>query len=466
MRFTRAFIPITSSIYTLFSSAGSALFGTHKILNYVYGDEEDISHEVLLVLSTIVIVANVLIITDTRVPTLCRKLIYDWLGDSDEDAQFPLTVVVDAPDVNIETSPCLNFTASFTFHFLKICGLSSTFFSSLVSYLGMVTFIEFIAGNPEHVIDKKTRIGLMILLHTNALIATLAKFQTNYLYVYPAIKSGANSFATWLKKDSYIARTTTRKDDFQHYVVTLGLCSLNIISSPFLAYYTTSQTLFKLPFIKNYREIIRLSAALSSTTSLTSIVLSTAPAVRSAFERWWYKKEEDSEKIQAVLSANLRAVKIWNYLIIFAGFIDSLVTGANNTTSIINTSNDLFNFKKYNPLLMSFALLCGISALIVNAAFSVRRGHRAFLKNELYHFLRARNIIPQPTQAMLTQTLADPILPPVPEDVLISASMPIVRSSATSPRYTGRLFSHSHPNPLSDPLIISTAEPRLSRSHA
>jgi hypothetical protein len=39
--------------------------------------------------------------------------------------------------------------------------------------------------------------------------------------------------------------------------------------------------------------------------------------------------------------------------------------------------------------------MSGLSAIIVNAAFSVRRGHRAFLKNEVYDFyLRKGYILP------------------------------------------------------------------------
>ncbi|GEM_PF-6062914 len=441
MSYSRAFLPVISSLGTLFSSAGSALFGTSKILEYIYVEDEKVPDNVRLIAYTIVITSNFIVMTDTRVSTIMRDFIKKTFSNDEEpaesktqpndnilslentathqdsssesftlssDTQIPYSQLADT----IEASPhqaltfstrlisppeeilvngeplslCRQRTGSIIAGILKVCGLSSTFFSALPSYLGAVVFYELMAGgdpsNQDY--DDAKKITLIILMHLNALVATSGKFQANFRYNYPAIRKSAEHISHWVVKYPSDIPEESRWLDVKKYLATLSLCSLNILSTPFLAFFTTSQTLKKIPFIRDYHSFIDIFSACSTTTAVTSSVLATAPAVRDSFEKWWYKQEEDSERITAVYNAKLKSFQALNILIGIAGSIDSLATGVNNCVSVILTSNELFKINKYHLALILFAGFSGLSATIVNAAFSVRRGHRAFIKNELY----------------------------------------------------------------------------------
>ncbi|MDR3490787.1 MAG: hypothetical protein P4M12_01940 [Gammaproteobacteria bacterium] len=426
MSYTRAILPTLSSLGTLFSGAGSALFGTKKILEYIYEGDENISNDVRIAAYSAVIASNIIIMTDTRVTTIFRNFFKDNSqqeekaipnaapeiisinNDNQHDSvlDIPYSQLVErveaapehklvipsryspAPPTHDEELSTTRRRAKLAIYAtLAGCGISSTFFSALPSYLGAVTFFEFLAGGDPSQNDSfsyEKRLALTILMHLNAALATTGKFQANWKYNYPAIKKSAAGVSYWLVKNASDNPEEHRMADVKKYMVTLGLCSLNILSTPFLAYYSTSQTLKKMPYVQDHHTFIQTFTACSTMTAVTSTVLATAPAVRDSFEKWWYNHEEDCERISAVSVANLKSFFMLNLLIGIAGSLDSLATGANNCVSVVLTSDELLGINKYNLALIIFAAFCGLSACIVNAAFSVRRGHRAFIKNELY----------------------------------------------------------------------------------
>jgi hypothetical protein len=449
--------PLILSIGTVFSAAGTSLFGTQRIIKYAdeyyeFGDETET--DIKISAFFLVILTNVIIMTITRVPAIFREYfkrekdklnnatvelgeaiedtivdaIFKQDGDVAEFENDPEDLIrsddpprgdkaIKSMTISVETIPArtagnttshpsykvkvietivhddvpLTYTQKVvkfgTASTLKFLGLCSVTFASLNTFLGSITLFEFMGGNPsKQGYSKGLEIFLEILMNGGAGVTVVSKFYSQYSYVYPATKASADDTARWVIGQKRSEHDATRWQDLKSYGVTIALSFFNIVSSPFLAFYSTQQTLYRIPFISDFDDFILYFSAGSTVSSFVNDTLSKSPAVRKTFQAWWSGNEPEREKIDALNNSNLKILKVLNGVVYFAGTIDSLATGANIVIAVVNTSNERFGWDKFNPYLFSFAAACGVSAAFVSYAFSVRRGYHEFLKHEFYDY--------------------------------------------------------------------------------
>jgi hypothetical protein len=440
------FTPSMLSFGTSFSTAGQSLFGTMKICDWVFGlkydsleDEPDWANQVRQTAYALVIAANVIIIIDTRYPAIFRSYfkknnaavvattardalesdlesIYNEESEyfipntSDEQnggvcivevvrhfpahdpangplqpeiniiRRIPEQALIEAASEDKKKSLCYHFTKSSISGTLKFLGFCSISFASINTFLGSITLFEYLGVTEP------------FLKYSFSTYTVASKFYSSYSYVYKtATVKSAEQLARWLMNErDPLADPNIPQDrwqDVKNYMSTIALSFFNIISSPFLAFYSTMMTLGKIPFIRDYDTFIYYFSAASTFSSFTNDVISKSPSVHKLYIAWRSKKEDGSLEMRALEEADLKLLRAWNGTIIVMGINDSLATGANIVVSVINTSNFAFHINKYNPELFAFAAICGVSSAIVNYAFSVRRGHRDFLKFEVYPFL-------------------------------------------------------------------------------
>jgi hypothetical protein len=311
---------------------------------------------------------------------------------------IPSHVVQAAQDV-IDNKPySYHFTKKAIAITLKTLGFSSITFASLNTYLGSITFFEYIGGDPaKQNYSENMTLFLQSLMYGGAAATVLCKFFTNYSFIYPSTKKNADKLSRWIMGEKNPledpADATTRIQDLYNYLGTIGLSFFNIVSSPFLAFYSTEQTLLKVPVVCNWATFIHYFAAASTVSSLTNDIISKSPSVHKAFLAWRSQTEDGSDEIQILLDAQLKFLIALNALIFLSGWIDSFATGANLLVSVINTSHSVFDVDRFNKELFFFAMLCGISATLVNYAFSIRRGHRDFMKKEIFPWCVERHML-------------------------------------------------------------------------
>lgn len=295
--------------------------------------------------------------------------------------------------------------------FLKGLGLSSITFASLITFLGTVTFFKFLGGDPtEHDYPKELEIFLEALMYTAAGVTVVSKFYSSYTYVYlSATKKSAESIANWsigLKNPNQLTVTLTRWQEAKKYGTTLGLSIFSIISAPFLAFYTTQQTLLNIPYLNYYTTFIFNFSLMSTFSSFVNDTISKSPAVRETFEAWWYNRETNSAKIKALLDARMPWLTGANIGMFVVGSIDSALTGASYTVYFMLTSHVVFGADLYNPYLFAFASACGVSATFINYAFSVRRGWHDFMADQIYKASLARDWVIAPSEQTLLEEAA------------------------------------------------------------
>jgi hypothetical protein len=444
------FTPSMLSFGTSFSTAGQSLFGTMKICDWVFGlkydtpaDEPEWANPVRQTAYALVIAANVIIILDTRYPAIFRSYfknnnsanvdliardalekdlqnIYSDESDyfiprvAEEESGVYIVEVVRhfaahdpdnralQPEINIRKIPqqalltaasteeqqtlCYRVTKSSISGSLKFLGFCSITFASINTYLGSITLFEYIGITAPY------------LKYPFSAYTVASKFYSSYSYVYKtATVRSADLLARWIMNErDPLADPNLPRDrwqDVKNYMSTIALSFFNIISSPFLAFYSTMMTMKKIPWVCDFDKFIFYFSAASTFSSFTNDVISKSPSVHKLYIAWRSKKEDGSLEMRALEEADLKLLKAWNLTIVVAGIDDSLATGANIVVSVINTSNNVFHINKYNPELFAFAATCGISAAIVNYAFSVRRGHRDFLKFEVYPYLASHNYL-------------------------------------------------------------------------
>ena len=440
------FTPTMLSFGTSFSTAGQSLFGTMKICDWVFGikydtpdDEPEWANPVRQTAYALVIAANIIIILDTRYPAIFRSyfkstkpaevdlatrdtLERDLQSIFSEESEYFIPHASEAEDGSVyivevvrhfpahdqthqapqsevkilrkiseqtlltaaneaeHRTLCYRVTKSGISGTLKFLGFCSISFASINTFLGSITLFEYLGVSEP------------FLKYSFSAYTVASKFYSSYSYVYKtATVRSADQLARWImnERDPLADPNSVRdrRQDVKNYMSTIALSFFNIISSPFLAFYSTMMTMKKIPFVCDYDDFIFYFSAASTFSSFTNDVISKSPSVHKLYIAWRSKKEDGSLEMRALEEADLAVIKALNLTIVVAGIDDSLATGANIVVSVINTSNNVFHINKYNPELFTFAAVCGISAAIVNYAFSVRRGHRDFLKLEVYPWL-------------------------------------------------------------------------------
>jgi len=387
-------VPTISSIGTLFSGVGLTWFGVKKILDYIY--HEDTPPEVALAGCLTFMIGSGIIIAETRTSAIFRRHLREKSVPPKEADEAKIEIDIDLDSVIAafvheapEAPPPFGYRV--ILNTIKFSGMCGIVYSSVPSFLGTITLFETIGGDPtEQNYSQPVQYLLQGLIYAGAAVFVFGKLNSAYCFGFNATCDSAKNVADWVYGFN---QTQSRAATLKNYAITLGLCSFNILSSPFVAYYSIEQTLLKIPGINNSSEFIAAMSGFGAFNAFLNDLLTKSPSVRKALCSWWRQDEEGRYEINVLNQHNFASIKTLNAGIIAAGIIDSVGTGGYTMISVIKTAHRFFSLNPYADGLIFFAAVCGTSGAMVNGSYSVRRGHEGFLKNEVYNFYKKRGYL-------------------------------------------------------------------------
>lgn len=352
------------------STIGESLFILEKFIKYVTDKN---NHPANFYASLGAISVNVIINISTRVPAIFhhfRSSSSSELPNQGEENQ--LTFVDDRNSVNEpDEETGLNCKGMSIYLTLKILNFASVPFALLGSYLNAITFIEFITkygfntDAHDETLESVSQAVALFLAGCNA--AT---------YVIYTLKK-ANQNAKWFAE-------SIEKNDFSMdrcMVGTIALSTLGASTVPFLAFFSTSNAISKLPWVVVPTIFKNSAAGISSLTKTLSTLLTQTPALYS-----FMKSKKNELRYMSTLS--------WEEpikgVVYFAGFGELIINTVANFTGTVNTSHEILNIDAKKIELILFASLTSLSSAALVFFFSVHQGLeqaiKQYRKNEPAYF--------------------------------------------------------------------------------
>lgn len=241
----------------------------------------------------------------------------------------------------------------YAYHMLVCFNSAAGVFSSIGAYLGTVTIVEFISGLGNYHVHT-------IFTQAFAILVAISSFAS--YYSFNIRKAKINSIHLIEKINFQIPKLLMNKIVLKTMIVSF----LNVASVPFIAYFLTRNALYKMPYMDLLLSAyhIKWIAAFSAFTALIANLTTTVAAMHEYF----IESEKEDRSKEPAFWLSLR------YITYAAGLIDSSANGLGNFLGVITISHDVFNTSLYNDYIILIAIGCGMSATLLNLAFSIRQG--------------------------------------------------------------------------------------------
>ena len=365
---------VTPSLFGLtrtVSSAGSSLFGVLNVFKYFHLE----NHSTEEPASYFSIGVNAATTVTTTVPYLFRQFrnqnkSSNETADKFKEATLPFYSCCQC------SKPCnchetKSFKSQAAETILDGIGLTSGAFISLGFYLGAVTLCEFIRKrlyeSSAPLEEWETwEISLTLAFAT---LCAFGNYMTFYSNRYQKIKTSAKNVADILEHSGSIWNAEAAK--------ALGLSLPNLISGPFMSYFSISNALTKIPFVHVPDILQKTLPIISASTSIPTTLLTDIPALYDYFK----KRKTDTDKPQYIEPAWEPFARASIY---FIGAVDAIISvGLNSFVSMVSTSKDVFGIDPYSWKIIVPSIICSASKTANGFFFYVYRGYNDTLAD--YH---------------------------------------------------------------------------------
>lgn len=208
------------------------------------------------------------------------------------------------------------------------------------------------ANDSGQTVNGSTYINLFSIL------IAITSFASYYSFNIQKAKYNSANLIMNIKNNNLLSFDTVL---FKAFIVSL----LNIVSIPFIAYFLTKNAIYKMTYITHFLSgnCIKWIAIFSAITALITCLSTTVPAVHE-----YFNQNKNHNEMESMRWLTLR------FTTYFAGLFDSVANGMGNFLGVIYITNDVFNISIYNNHIIILAIGCGISATLLNLAFSIRQG--------------------------------------------------------------------------------------------
>lgn len=361
-------VPTIISAGRMISAIGESLFSLPKFIKYLTGQND---HPYNLYSSIGVIVSSAIVNVSTRVPAIFMHFRSKEDAPSVNDPTELPFVSDDESFAEVGASNngytfcCeteLGYKGMSIFIILKTLNIAAIPFTFLSSYLNAITFIEFIAKNG---FQKDAHEDILEYITQSASLALAVCGSATYaIYSLKKANHNAKKFAAMVEKNNFTCDKAT--------LSTIAIMTLGTTTVPFLAYFSASNALQKLPLIILPEKVRYVTAGigaltrtattlLTQTSSLNSVLTTQSKTVQYTFTPIWERP--------------LKAI------VYIAGVGELAATGIANFTGFVNTSHDVFGIDEKNPGLIAIGAVTGSVNATLYFFFSVHEGIKQTIRN-------------------------------------------------------------------------------------
>lgn len=332
------------SVGKIIAATGQTLFSTHHALHYIFSNLS--TSAFFNIISFVTASCTLCVIVITRIPAIYKQF------------QWRLKQRVVAAHLYDDS-----IYQTLSYNLLVFCNITAGIFSSVGAYLGTITIVEFIASFYHNDITAN---GIVPYTQICAIFIACASFASYYSFNIQ--KAKINS----IKIINHCNPINTFKIN-KVFIKTFMMSFLNIVSVPFIAYFLTKSALYKMPYLSGILPAASIKC-IATFSAMTALIASLTTTVTAMYD---YFSEIDNITFNHKDSGSWRLLR---YITYGTGLVDSSANGLGNFLGIITISHDVLNTELNNRYVVMIAIGSGISATLLNLAFSIRQGF-----NDLAH---------------------------------------------------------------------------------
>lgn len=372
-------IPAVFSLGKGVASMGLTLFGMIQFLEKLTGEKNS---AISIPLSLITTSATFTLTCFTRIPAIFDK----FSSKNEEEAvSLPyhfrvrnfeeLDLIKEEED---EERNRLGCCAHIFIHTFTLVGVVSGTFASLSALLGTKTLMEFILNQTSELIYNETSYNETSrgdpyedawkenLINAFALFIAFSNLMSFFSYNVEDVTNNVKSFVLSCKNGSW-------EIHIGYACLTALISAPVLISSPFVANFSTSHALRQLPF-KLSDPTIKYLGITSSSIKLTTDLLTFPRTTYEFLTKMFLSKTNSSDN-----RINTKCQMAIANVTLAAGGVDSFAEGCKTYVGVLSTLQLFKILPDYPLLLMAFSAMCGGSAVASNMTFGVRKGVLQFL---------------------------------------------------------------------------------------
>lgn len=426
-------VPSLVSFCRLFYTAGQAFFGSQAVAAYFSKlISKPFTNVLGFVYSGICITAAVLINAGTRVPQIFqifspkKKSLLRSSFDSQDDYAS------------------LRRSGKFIFHASNFSTEVSGLVQALQAYFGSIIMSEFIASQART--DAHDEAWKEALVQTTAVIIAMTSLATFYAYDKKILKHDGFVIAKLLQDRDFNFDTQTKKT----LTKTLLSVSLQLLASPFLAFFWTEPAIRIIPGMERYLgELpIKMLTSICGFSAFTAGVTATV----SDYQFFSLKKSDPNN--------NLKNSKLLLGTTMTFGGIDSTAAALGNGAGFVIACNQLFKINPYGPILIA-AIPIGISFGLRNMTFSVAPGYEEWLAKKQEKEVNKKSLLAENTQEEIDD---EPEAQPINDDIILNIKEALSPSFYKRADQIGLIFKNE-PSGLPRPAKKQEV-PQLKRSES
>lgn len=340
------FIFYVLSLTKIVSSMGQTFFGTRQATDYVF-KTTTAEHSAALPIKIAAMTARTGTTLLTTVPVLRMQY-----GPSTE------SIVEEQPENDPTSSIVLRWRGKIANGLLISSSIFSSFNSEVMgTYFGTIVLSEvlkqLLRDDPKRP-DEGWEIGLT---QTTAIVTALMMLAPWYAYGFKKIiRPGARLISE--KADDLSIQFD------RHMAKTAIASGPMLIIGPAMAYYWTKPTFDQIPYANKFLDAKFIEGyAIASAVSAVFAGLPGMPLLYS-----YFANNVPTQIPQTALTKVLRAC-IYTF-----GGIDTLTGGAMTFVGVVKTAEGIFGIDPYHPGIIVAGGISALSAMVLNAAFSVKLG--------------------------------------------------------------------------------------------